>query len=80
MTWVLWDILVPLLTSFGLGTLLGWLLWRWRRQSVETDTMAAAGFAGTDSDMNVSEIEAANVVLIQERDSAIIRCRLQTLK
>lgn len=72
MTWVLWDILVPLLTSFGLGTLLGWLLWRWRRQSVETDTMAAAGFAGTDSDMNVSEIEAANVVLIQERDSAIV--------
>ena len=72
MTWVLWDILVPLLTSFGLGTLLGWLLWRWRRQSVETDTMAAAGFAGTDSDMNVGEIEAANVVLIQERDSAIV--------
>lgn len=72
MTWVLWDILVPLLTSFGLGTLLGWLLWRWRRQSVETDTMAAAGFAGTDSDMNVGEIEAANVVLIQERDSALV--------
>lgn len=34
--------------------------------------MAAAGFAGTDSDMNVGEIEAANVVLIQERDSAIV--------
>jgi len=72
MTWVLWDILVPLCTSFGLGTLLGWLLWRWRRQSVDTDTMVAAGIAGTDSDMNVGEIEAANVVLIQERDSAIV--------
>ena len=72
MTWVLWDILVPLLTSFGLGTLLGWLLWRWRRQSVDTDTMAAAGSAGADVEMNVGEIEAANVVLIQERDSALV--------
>lgn len=32
MVWVLWDILIPLLASFALGTLLGWLLWSWRRQ------------------------------------------------
>lgn len=33
MTWVLWDILIPLIASFALGTLLSWLLWRGSRMN-----------------------------------------------
>lgn len=33
MAWVLWDILIPLLASFALGILFGWLVWSWRRQT-----------------------------------------------
>lgn len=34
MTSVLWEIIVPLLVAFGIGLLVGWLLWRWRRTKV----------------------------------------------
>jgi len=80
MTWVLWDILVPLLISFGLGTLLGWMLWRWWWQSsVALDSTALAGGEGSDRQegvssenrMHIDEIDAANLVLIQEREFQI---------
>ncbi len=32
MAWVLWDIFIPLVASFALGTLLGWAIWNWHRQ------------------------------------------------
>ena len=95
MVWVLWDILIPLLTSFALGTLLAWLIW-WRRQHDEeavvtaSATTASGGMAfdaesvsqgtghgtglstdGTDSSTD-SELEAANIVLIGERDKAAL--------
>lgn len=47
MTWVLWDILVPLMTSFALGLLLGWLLWSWRRQFGHDDLVT--GSAGSSA-------------------------------
>lgn len=34
MTWVFPEILIPLLLALGLGVLIGWLLWRWRRRSI----------------------------------------------
>jgi len=91
MVWVLWDILIPLLTSFALGTLLAWLIW-WRRQHDDEAavtalaTTASGGMAfdaesvsqstelsadGTDSSTD-SELEAANIVLIGERDKAAL--------
>jgi predicted flap endonuclease-1-like 5' DNA nuclease len=44
MLWTLWDILIPLLITFALGLILGWLLWRWRRRRV-----TAAQFASLES-------------------------------
>lgn len=34
MTWVLLEILIPLLLAVGLGVLIGWFLWRWRRRTI----------------------------------------------
>lgn len=34
MTWVLPEILIPLLLAVGLGVLIGWFLWRWRRRTI----------------------------------------------
>jgi len=83
MVWVLWDILIPLLTSFALGTLLTWLVWRRRHLNEEVVTesgmAASAGMAfeaeSISKDTNTSteaELEAANIVLIGERDKATL--------
>ena len=83
MTWVLWDIFIPLLTSFGLGALLGWLLWHGRRELLASDSTVLSGLEAdssnsdssnndsSDNKANFEKIEAANIVLIQERDSAV---------
>lgn len=42
MSWVLWDIITPLLLTFGLGLSMGWLLWRWRREQLSGDAVVAA--------------------------------------
>jgi len=34
MTWVLFEIVIPLLVAIGLGVIIGWLLWKWRRRSI----------------------------------------------
>lgn len=84
MVWVLWDILIPLVSSFGLGILLGWLLWRWRRQMSESVGSRASALVDVEmpnepveighmesADSNaLSELEAANITLIGERDRA----------
>ncbi len=81
MLWVLWDILIPLISSFGLGILLGWLLWRWRRQliqnhvavSMDSESQSESVEGDYDEGGNnsaLSELEAANITLIGERDQA----------
>jgi len=89
MVWVLWDILIPLLASFALGTLLAWLVWR-RRQGNEalvtvsgvttSDAMAltATDTAGEDLAADSEELEAANIILIGERDKAALE--LETMQ
>jgi len=52
MYWILWDILIPLLLTFGLGVLFSWMWWR-NNRSVST----AEGVT-----------LAANITLINERD------------
>ncbi len=58
MTWVLWDILVPLMASFALGTLLGWLLWRRSRKnrSVGAQTAVESSGDGTTSTATNAEL------------------------
>jgi len=83
MVWVLWDILVPLLISGALGGLLVWLLTR--RQQDRQGLVTAAGMTSSDNmafdagpdarraDSSAdSELEAANIVLIGERDEATL--------
>lgn len=89
MVWVLWDILIPLLTSFALGTLLAWLIWRRRQNSHQgvalgvastsevtiSDTMAfdtEPETGGAVSSADADELEAANIILIGERDKAAL--------
>jgi len=42
MSWVLWDIFLPIVLAFAAGLFFGWLMWRWRRQPVDVDTLRAA--------------------------------------
>ena len=86
MSWVLWDIITPLLLAFALGLILGWLLWRWRRKQITTDMVEAAaqsveGAESLSADASGSQagegsaekMESINAVLIAERDEAVQR-------
>lgn len=68
MPWVLWDIVVPLILTFAIGLLTGWLLWRWRRQKASDHN---AAFASVDVPGNLSATSAT--ALIEERDQALAR-------
>ena len=70
MSWVLWDIFIPLLTTFALGLLLGWMLWRWRRQLMGTDELILSG-SGQENSVASAEMESANIALIGERDTVV---------
>ena len=70
MSWVLWDIFIPLLTTFALGLLLGWMLWRWRRQLMGTDELIISG-PGQENFVASAEMESANIALIGERDTVV---------
>lgn len=39
MLWVLWDIFLPIIAAFLVGLLVGWMLWRWRRSRVDSDSL-----------------------------------------
>lgn len=41
MLWVLWDIFLPVVASFLVGLLTGWMLWRWRRSRVDAESLIA---------------------------------------
>lgn len=69
MPWVIWDILVPMLATFLIGLATGWLLWRWRRQKVN---VATAHLQAAPPQMQETD-DSMNVVLIEERDSALVR-------
>lgn len=75
MSWVIWDILVPLLITFCLGLGLGWMLWRWRRQSASADIhVANTETRGLPSSADLSlaaDNESMNIALIEERDHAL---------
>ena len=68
MSWVLWDIFIPLLTTFALGLLLGWMLWKWQRRLMGADELIISG-AGVENSVASVEMESANIALIGERDT-----------
>ncbi len=72
MSWVLLDIVVPLLITFSIGLATGWLLWRWRRQKA-TDTDLQTSVVQSSTPQGAELDESANLVLIEERDVAIAR-------
>lgn len=66
MTFVLWEILIPLIIAFLLGLLFGWLFWGWRRTKItytEWETMRQK--ANRSSSV---EVEAELAELSAERD------------
>lgn len=75
MAWVLWDILIPLMASFALGTLLGWLLWSWRRKSqyVGRASGEAASAASMAADSELSDTGVLTPQLNALRDESDLR-------
>ncbi len=86
MSWVLWDIITPLLLAFALGLILGWLLWRWRRKQITTDmvegtaqsvegaeNLSADASGNQAGEGSAEKMESINAVLIAERDEAVQR-------
>ncbi len=105
MTWVLWDILVPLLLAFGLGVILTWQAWRVfphlfsagadtepKDSAIDQREVESAVLGGeaisdgsarpgdvnkksqhdSESSGALTELEAANITLIEERDRATL--------
>lgn len=85
MVWVLWDILIPLLASFALGTLFGWLVWnRWPKTNQVTQSAATSDSPATTEnqlnksvDMSVasgsdadSQMEVRDAVAVAEMEKA----------
>ncbi len=69
MPWVLWDIVVPLLTTFLVGLATGWLLWRWRRHKSVSPVQVVEQPAQ-------APVQGSATVLIEERDAALQRAEL----
>ena len=73
MTWVLWDIFIPLVAAFGLGTIFGLMTWRWRRglAGVETNGDATAkDMASADVLESVDTMASADA--ISGKDTTIV--------
>ena len=60
----LWEIIIPLILAVLLGIVIGWLMWRWRRQVItETEWIVAQ--------QRLQSLEADNATLTVERDDAV---------
>ncbi len=59
MTWVLPEILIPLLLALGLGVLIGWLLWRWRRRSIHASEWNQLARNSSQAQADVAATRAA---------------------
>ena len=66
MIWALFEVILPLLLTFILGLITGWLLWRWRRRRItasEWNTHTDAANAATE---NLESIRAKHDETVQE--------------
>ena len=69
MLWSLYDIALPLLVTFLLGLLLGWLLWRWRRQPISAADLERLK-AADDGAAELAELQSELTTVTRQRDEA----------
>ena len=67
MSFALLEILIPLIISFILGLIIGWLVWRWRRRLVSSTEWNNLSSAANRSKSDLASLEAANAELTIER-------------
>lgn len=63
MLWVLWDIVLPLVVTFLLGVLLGWLLWRWRRKRLDAEGLSELRRASSRYRADAERLQQSNMEL-----------------
>ena len=69
MIFSLWEIFIPLLLTFLLGLLLGWLIWRWRRTSVTANQWNELSASGRKAETELATVVAARDEAINERSA-----------
>lgn len=70
MFWVLWDIVLPLIATFLLGLLIGWLLWRWRRRRVDADDLSKLRRDSARNKADVERLQQSNIELSDRLQAA----------
>lgn len=70
MLWVLWDIVLPLLATFLLGLLIGWLLWRWRRSRIDADGLSKLRRSSARNKADVERLQQSNLELSDRLQAA----------
>lgn len=70
MLWVLWDIVLPLITTFLAGLLTGWLLWRWRRSRIDADGLSKLRRSSARNKADVERLQQSNIELSDRLQAA----------
>ncbi len=75
MSFVLWEILIPLIIALLLGLLFGWLMWGWRRTKItytewETMRQKAGRSSSVEAEAEVAELRADRDRLQAQIDQA----------
>ncbi|OED39077.1 hypothetical protein AB833_16160 [Chromatiales bacterium (ex Bugula neritina AB1)] len=70
MLWVLWDILLPVLLAFCSGVMVGWLLWRWRRQVFDSDSIDTMRRDNARYRSDIQQLRARNAQLAERQQIA----------
>lgn len=58
MIWALFEIIIPLLLTFLLGLIMGWLLWRWRRRRITASEWNSHTSAADSAQTAAEDLEA----------------------
>lgn len=70
MVWVLWDIVLPLIASFLLGLLIGWMLWRWRRKRIDAEGLSELRRSASRYKADAERLEQSNIELSDRLQAA----------
>ena len=75
MSFVLWEILTPLIIALLLGLLFGWLMWGWRRTKItytewETMRQKASRASSVETEAELAELRADRDRLQAQIDQA----------
>lgn len=66
MIWALFEIVIPLLLTFILGLITGWLFWRWRRRHVTASEWDSHASAASAANENLESLRLKHDGLVQE--------------